>query len=1076
MEDPGQHADFNSTITRDLTNSDKSKLIPEYEQELNRISELFENTWINYQVLDESGRLCFVNRPWLSTLGYDKNEILGTPFIDLLKSESKILFQQRFKECHECISKDDLELTVRCADHSEIIASFSCFCNPEAQGSSHRYHCTFQNITRHKDTEKALRTIEDNYEHIFRSFRDVFYRADPESRILLVSPSVEKVSGYKPEELIGRSMADFFSSPQERSKFRAQLIGKGSVDDYDLKLHKKDGAWMDASISAQIIKGKESDDFYVEGVIRDISLRKKDELAIAAYNTRLNDVTNKLPVVLFQLNQKKNAFSCEYISSNVQSLLDISSEEILKDLKALTSLLSKQTLKDILTEHSLAHRENRTAKIDFEIRKKNGKFRWCRIKSSFNLNNPDQLIWTGVAIDISEEVSSKQQIRAQEQQLQALYQVANVGITTLSLSGIITSINPAVCEISGYTKDDLVGKHFKKIEIFYKSDLLYYGKLFINALAGKIPQKGVHFKWKHKNGEKRWADAYLNIVKEKGKITGFQGVFLDATDRVLLEKEKSNKQDDSSFLFDSALGFLKIKDEEELYRFLSKQMRKLIPEAIINLNSVNDDQSQLRVESVTGLSGPLRSGILKLIGSTLNGKMFDINKETFKYAKHGKLIQINDNLYDLSVQQIPKNACRQIEKLIRLREIHEISIGIGDKIMGGCAIFICGNQQLENIQLIENLFRQATEALSRLQTHRKLEQREELYRSLAENAQNMMLRVNTRNEVIYANQAFLKTFRLQSADILHQPLRLLRFPAAFCELIIQTIRKTNATQQPQSCDNVLIIEDTPQFYEWRMFPETDRKKGTGSVLMFVYDITQRKEAEAQVLSNIENKNKIFRLIGHDLKNPFNSILGFLDLLTDRYDDLSDEMKKKYLDYIKDSSVNLHELLQSMQEWSKADEKQDQSKPLFFDIKTVIVTSLDYLKLGIIEKELIVEDRVPEGTLIHADYNMIAAAIRNLLSNACKFSQRGGMINLGLRKNKKEVILVIRDQGAGMTESELNKLMSLETTFSKSGTNGEKGSGIGFKFAREFIERNHGWIRVKSQAGKGTQIFVGLKTK
>jgi two-component system, sensor histidine kinase and response regulator len=87
-----------------------------------------------------------------------------------------------------------------------------------------------------------------------------------------------------------------------------------------------------------------------------------------------------------------------------------------------------------------------------------------------------------------------------------------------------------------------------------------------------------------------------------------------------------------------------------------------------------------------------------------------------------------------------------------------------------------------------------------------------------------------------------------------------------------------------------------------------------------------------------------------------------------------------------------------------------------------------------------------------------------------------MIEIGLRKNKKEAILVIRDEGAGMTELELKNLLNFETTFSKTGTYGEKGSGIGFTFAREFIERNGGWIKVKSQPGSGTQIFIGLKTK
>ncbi len=1045
------------------------------QEELSRMADLFENTRINYQLLDGQGIIRHANKSWLECLGYKKDEVVGKSFDRFLSLESGSVFNKNIRNFIKLDSREELELMLCCSDGSEINTSFSCFGKRDEKGELLNIHCVFQNISRLRTVEEALKISEDKYERIFNSFLDVYYQTDENSIITLISPSVRKTGRYDPDELIGRHVGDFFIDEEDRMKIRELLFEQGYVDDYDLSLRTKDGNLIDVSINAHLIRDEQGVIKNIEGVIRDISRRKKFELEIASYNNRLKEITDGLPAVLFQLSQNDQRIDISYISPNVKEKLGISADKIIKDpisvLKS-TSINDRERIKNELVN---ALRDKRVAEIECEVTFKDGDKRWVRTKVSPRKSGSNEIIWTGLSTDITNEVMMKNKVREQEERLMAIFEFTNVGIATISLDRVVTSINPAICQISGYSENQIIGKHLKDVAGFYRKDLSFYMKLFADALAGKIPEERIVFEWKHKSGENRWAEVYLDLFKDKDKIKGFQCVLMDATHRILLQQAEKNKQNDIEFLFDSAVKLLMIDSEEEIFQFLTMQLVKLVPGAIINVNSVNEETTHLRVEAVTGITGKIRSMILKLFDQQLSGRTFAIDKNTFSYAKHGKLLINNDNLYDLMLHQVPVNICRQIEKIIQLNEIYELSIGIGEKIMGGCAIFLKKGQTIKNTSLIETLFRQVSQALSRLRTHSQLTMREELYRSLAENAQDLIVRVDENIKPIYANQAFLKTFNLKLDQVLHREFCELGFPVPICDLISQTINQTFISRQSQTCDNVINLDDAPNFFEWRMFPEYDEKKHIQSVLMFIRNITIRKNIEAKIQDSIVNKNKIYSLISHDLRNPFNSILGFLEFLKRDFHLMSDELKLKYINVISESSQNFFELLNSLQEWSQGFEQDRNINPVFFDLQQLINSTLDVYKLQILEKELVINSSIPTGVIVKADYNMIYTSIRNIISNACKFSLKGGEIDIGLRKQRKEVLIEIRDYGIGMSDEEMRKLLNLEKRFTKPGTLGEKGSGLGFILTKELIELNNGRLIVNSQPGKGCAVTIVLKT-
>ncbi|MDP3914539.1 MAG: PAS domain S-box protein [Bacteroidota bacterium] len=261
-------------------------------------------------------------------------------------------------------------------------------------------------------------------------------------------------------------------------------------------------------------------------------------------------------------------------------------------------------------------------------------------------------------------------------------------------------------------------------------------------------------------------------------------------------------------------------------------------------------------------------------------------------------------------------------------------------------------------------------------------------------------------------------------------------------------------------------------------------KGSTAFQLIVNDITQRKKADQILHENqlklnelIATKDKFFSIIAHDLRSPFNSILGFLDLLFVQYDAFDDTERKEYIRLIAENTGTTLNLLENLLVWANSQRGRIEYQPVRQKLTTLLESVTSTFKSGLNLKGITLNVLVPDDLEIFADTNMLNTVLQNLISNAIKYSHQGGIISVNVEHLNNSVKVIVSDSGTGMTESTQKKLFSLEKEVSIPGTANEKGSGLGLILCKDFIEKHHGTIEVKSELGKGSQfIFTIPDTK
>jgi signal transduction histidine kinase len=248
----------------------------------------------------------------------------------------------------------------------------------------------------------------------------------------------------------------------------------------------------------------------------------------------------------------------------------------------------------------------------------------------------------------------------------------------------------------------------------------------------------------------------------------------------------------------------------------------------------------------------------------------------------------------------------------------------------------------------------------------------------------------------------------------------------------------------------------------------------------VSDITERKEVEKTLKENEnrlkelnETKDKFFSIIAHDLKSPFISIIGLSELLSEDINEKSFDKVDEYAKMIHQSSRRAMELLSNLFEWSKLQTGSIEFNPEEIDIVSVINEAKELLSYAAWHKSITISTRLPDSFNIKADKNMISSVLRNLISNALKFTYPDGRIEISAAPYDNELIVTVSDNGVGIKESDVDKLFRLDVSYSVSGTKGEQGTGLGLILCKDFISRHGGRIWVESEIGKGSHFHFSL---
>ncbi len=227
-----------------------------------------------------------------------------------------------------------------------------------------------------------------------------------------------------------------------------------------------------------------------------------------------------------------------------------------------------------------------------------------------------------------------------------------------------------------------------------------------------------------------------------------------------------------------------------------------------------------------------------------------------------------------------------------------------------------------------------------------------------------------------------------------------------------------------------------------------------------------------VLNN--TKDRYFSIIAHDLKNPLNALMGFSGLLNDKYEELPDVKKKKFIGVINESSRNMYGLLINLLDWSRSQTGNIHYDPGVYNLQPIVEESIILITTQAEHKGIRLVNQITSNYRIVADINMLKTVLRNLLTNAIKFSFRSDSVVIGISNESSELVTIfIKDSGVGMSDDQISRLFADNTSKSVLGTEKEQGSGLGLIICKEFIELNKGEVWCTSSPNKGTTMHFTI---
>jgi signal transduction histidine kinase len=234
-----------------------------------------------------------------------------------------------------------------------------------------------------------------------------------------------------------------------------------------------------------------------------------------------------------------------------------------------------------------------------------------------------------------------------------------------------------------------------------------------------------------------------------------------------------------------------------------------------------------------------------------------------------------------------------------------------------------------------------------------------------------------------------------------------------------------------------------------------------------------EELTQQLLEANAAKDRFYSIIAHDLRNPLQVLLFSAELMADEYEQMEEEAIKKFIKQVNHTAQNMANLLENLLQWARFQYGELECHPEKIDLFVLAKENIQYFVGNAEKKNINISIGIPENTWVYADENMIKSVLRNLVNNSVKFTHPGGKIKIFSKKEGDFIITSVQDTGIGIPKEKTDCLFQNGKHVSTQGTADEKGSNLGLLICKEFVEKNGGEIRVKSEPGKGSTFEFSL---
>jgi PAS domain S-box-containing protein len=381
--------------------------------------------------------------------------------------------------------------------------------------------------------------------------------------------------------------------------------------------------------------------------------------------------------------------------------------------------------------------------------------------------------------------------------------------------------------------------------------------------------------------------------------------------------------------------------------------------------------------------------------------------------------------------------------------------------------------QIRNEWSAIGIIREITERLKANEELRKLS------RAVDQSPVSIVI-TNQKGEIEFANPKACQLTGYTMEELLHQNPRVLKSgetPAADYADLWNTIsagRQWRGVFHNKKKNGELYWESAS------ISPILDANGNITHYLAVKEDITERRKTEMQLTEQAEKmkelnatKDKFFGIIAHDLKSPFNAIIGISEVTVADVPELDPKDLLERLEMIRSSAKQAYHLLENLLIWARTQTKRLEFNPVVLDAEQLTTNTIALVKGQALKKKINLVNDDCKKCYVFADRNMIETVLRNLVTNALKFTPHGGTVRLMAVPVKNGVEFLVCDTGVGMSKESIEKLFRIETSFSTRGTENERGTGLGLILCQEFITRHGGNISVTSEKGKGSTFRFTL---
>jgi len=377
-----------------------------------------------------------------------------------------------------------------------------------------------------------------------------------------------------------------------------------------------------------------------------------------------------------------------------------------------------------------------------------------------------------------------------------------------------------------------------------------------------------------------------------------------------------------------------------------------------------------------------------------------------------------------------------------------------------------------------------TNITERKHAEESLRESEGFVRSITDTAQDAILVIDEKGLISYWNPAAEKILGYTRAEAIGKNLHAFIVPPRYHGRHMAAFPLFQRTGQGPAVGQTLDLEARRKDgneISVQLSLSANKIKGAWHAVGILRDVTERIKSEKEIILKNEElhrlnaeKDKLFSIISHDLRGPFSGFLGLSNLLAESLPGMTKEEIQKMAGALRNSATNLFRLLENLLEWSRMQQNRIKFNPGLTLLMPLIDETMRLVADSANKKGIEISYDIPADLEVFADEDMLASTIRNLTSNAVKFTRKGGKIYIAAKPGPgHSVEISVRDTGIGMSPEIVNDLFRLDVQPNRRGTEDEPSSGLGLLLCKDFVEKHGGKIRVESEEGKGSTFCFTL---